>query len=257
MSELKLLLDNAVNRRQLLKGAGIGVATLTAGGILAGCGGSGADGTGVGTAANDKSILQAAQIAEALATSMYTGIINGPVFAMLATNVPDQQYLTAARDEEKYHYDLIKGALGAGDSQTAFWFPAGMFTDKQTTINVLVTLEEAFIAAYLIGVAQFTTAANRQLAGQIMGVEAEHRTLARVIGNDLGLASTTGLSGTPEAVEPSNNTVYQRTFGLHSISQVVTALTPFLSQSATNSVHATFDPTYEPTGVGLVGNPPS
>ncbi|MHB8636011.1 MAG: ferritin-like domain-containing protein [Fimbriimonadaceae bacterium] len=252
------LLDAGLNRRQLLKGAGSSVVALGAGGLLAGCGGSGSgSGTGLGTAANDKSILQAAQIAEALATTMYTAIINGPVFAALASNVPDQQYLTAARDEEKYHYDLLKGALSAGDTQTTFWFPTGMFTDKQTTINVLVTLEEAFIAAYLIGIAQFTTAAGRQLAGQIMGVEAEHRTLARVIGNDLGLATTTGLSGSPQPVEPSNNTVYEGTFGLHNISQVVTALTPFLSQSATNTVQAPFDPTYEPTGAGLVGNPPS
>jgi hypothetical protein len=30
-----------------------------------------------------------------------------------------------------------------------------MFEDTQTTLNILVTLEDAFIAAYLVGVAQF------------------------------------------------------------------------------------------------------
>ena len=56
-----------------------------------------------------------------------------------------------------------------------------MFADAQTTLNVLVTLEDAFIAAYLVGVRDFSTADLRVTAARIMGIESDHRTLARVV----------------------------------------------------------------------------
>ena len=248
------LIQADFDRRQLLKAAGISVGSLALGGILAGCGGSG---TSSLSSNMDSTILGAAKIAEALATTMYTGIINGPIYTSLAGNAPDQNYLTAARDEEMYHYNLLKSNTGNTDAQTTYYFPTGMFTNPTTTMNTLVTLEEAFIAAYMIGVSTFSTSALKVLAAQIMGVEAEHRVLARIIANDLGLSTTTGLSGSPESVTPSNNSIYESTFGLSQISQVVTALTPFLSQSSTNSVAATFNPAYVPTTQNLYGNPPS
>ena len=57
----------------------------------------------------------------------------------------------------------------------------------QTTLNTLVTLEDAFIAAYLIGIRDLSAASLRVLAGQIMGVESEHRVFGRVVATDLGL----------------------------------------------------------------------
>ena len=56
-----------------------------------------------------------------------------------------------------------------------------MFADAQTTLNTLVTLEDAFIAAYLVGVREFSTADLRVTAARIMGIESDHRTLARVV----------------------------------------------------------------------------
>jgi hypothetical protein len=129
-----------------------------------------------------------------------------------------------------------------------------MFTDPQTTINVLITLEDAFIAAYLVGVKDLSSPALRVLAAQIMGIESDHRTLGRLIGDELGLTTITGLSGSPESVDPPNNNVYERTYGLTTIDQVVAALTPFLS-AGTGTVAKTFDPSYAPSNTDLYPNP--
>lgn len=245
---------NRLDRRTLLSRAGMAGVGLIGANILAGCGGSGT-GVNLGGGGNmDADILGAAKIAEALATTMYTAIINdAPFFASL--DAGDQNYFKAARDEEKYHYDLLRSATGGTDAQTDYHFPTGMFTDFSVTINTLVTLEEAFIAAYLIGVKDLSTANLRVLAAQIMGVESDHRINARIVAGDQGMTTTTGLSGSAEAVDPPNNNVYERTYGLTSISQVVTALTPFLSASASYSVAKTFDPAYTPSNTGLFPNP--
>lgn len=241
---------NHLDRRTLLKSAALaGIGTI-AGGILAGCGGNGA---GVANSTRDQNILGAAKIAEALATTMYTAIINdAPFFGTLSPE--DQSYITAARDEEKFHYDLLRAATGGIDAQLNYYFPSGMFTDIQVTINTLVTLEDAFIAAYLVGVQDFSTPSLRVLAAQIMGIESDHRTLARLIGDELGLSAVVGLSGTPEDVDPPNNNVYERTYNLTNINQVVAALTPFLS-AGVNTVLKTFNPAYAPSNAGLYPNP--
>lgn len=243
-------INPTLDRRAVLRSAAVAGVSLFAGGLLAGCGGNGVT---TQTANQDQQILGAAKIAEALATTMYTGIINdAPWFTTLSAE--DQSYITAARDEEKFHYDLLKGATGGTDAPLTYHFPAGMFTDPQTTINVLITLEDAFIAAYLVGVKDLSSPALRVLAAQIMGIESDHRTLGRLIGDELGLTTITGLSGSPESVDPPNNNVYERTYGLTTIDQVVAALTPFLS-AGTGTVAKTFDPAYSPSNTDLYPNP--
>ncbi|HEV3311466.1 MAG TPA: hypothetical protein VG815_13220 [Chloroflexota bacterium] len=54
---------------------------------------------------SDTDILVAASIAEALAVTTYTNIINRSSF-FKRLPVPDKKYLTAARQEEMAHYDL-------------------------------------------------------------------------------------------------------------------------------------------------------
>ena len=242
-----------VDRRQFLRGVGVAGASLMVGGVLVGCGGSGSS---VGVSANpgDQKILGAAKIAEALAVSMYTAFNASAIFTGLPAS--DQSYFSAALNEEMFHYNLLKSVTGNTDAQTIYYFPTNMFSDPQTTVNVMTTLEEAFVAAYLIGVHSFSTPSLRVLAAQIMGVESDHRTLIRTATGDLGLTSTTGISGMAEPVMPPNNSVYERTFGLSTIGQVVTALTPFLRASASNTVAAPFNPAYVPNSSGLVGNPP-
>lgn len=74
---------------------------------------------------------------------------------------------------------------------------------------------------------------------QIHGVESEHRTLARVIANDIGLSSVPELTGTLELVAPTNHMsnyiAYERTYTtlLPNIDAVVTALTPYVVSGAT------------------------
>jgi len=132
------------------------------------------------TKKGDLEILEAAQIAEALAVTTYTNIINtAPFFTRLESD--DQGYLKAARQEEMSHYLLEEGVTKKPSPFTSFYYPPKMFADAQTTLNVLVTLEDAFIAAYLVGVRDFSTADLRVTAARIMGIESDHRTLARVV----------------------------------------------------------------------------
>ena len=185
----------------------------------------------------DLAIIGAAEIAEALAVTTYTNIIdNAPFFSRLASD--DQGYLRAARQEEMSHYLLEKQVLGKPSPFTTFYYPPKMFSDAQTTLDVLVTLEDAFIAAYLVGVRDFSTANLRVTAARIMGIESDHRTLARVVAPGVArqdggpIERVTGIQGKAESVDPPNNNGYERTLRWTNIAKAVTALTPFLDKAA-------------------------
>jgi hypothetical protein len=199
-----------------------------------------------GVTKGDLAILGAAQIAEALAVTTYTNIINtSPFFKRLPSD--DQGYLIAARQEEMSHYLLEKSVTGKPSPFTTFYYPPKMFSDAQTTLDVLVTLEDAFIAAYLVGVRQFSTPDLRVTAARIMGIESDHRTLARVLGPDVAttdggpIQKITGVQGKAENSAPPNNNGYERTLKWTKISQAVTALTPFADPTAAGN--AGFDTT--------------
>jgi len=185
----------------------------------------------------DHDILIAAEIAEALAVTTYTNIIDGsPFFTRLP--VDDQGYLVAARQEEMSHYLLEKSVTGDPSPYSSFFYPPNMFADAQTTLNVLVTLEDAFIAAYLVGVRNFSTPDFRVTAARIMGIESDHRTLARVLAGDVAaqddgpIENITGIQGISEPADPPNNNGYERTLCWTRIQQAVTALTPFVDMTA-------------------------
>jgi hypothetical protein len=188
-------------------------------------------------ASGDRQILLAAEIAEALAVTTYTNIINtSPFFTRLPTD--DQGYLVGARQEEMSHYLLEQSVTDQLTPFTSFYYPFNMFADAQTTLNTLVTLEDAFIAAYLIGVRNFSTGQLRVTAARIMGIESDHRTLARVLGPDVAaqdggpIMTITGFQGVPESVAPPNNNGYERTLCLSRIDQAVNALLPFVDVNA-------------------------
>ena len=185
----------------------------------------------------DRDILVAAEIAEALAVTTYTNIINiSPFFQQIPSD--DQGYLIAARQEEMSHYLLEQSVTDQFTPFTQFFYPPKMFSDAQTTLNILVTLEDAFIAAYLVGVRNFTTRNLRVTAARIMGIESDHRTLARVVGGDVTSAfggpiqNITGIQGVLEPADPPNNNGYERTLCWTSINQALTALTPFVDFNA-------------------------
>jgi hypothetical protein len=188
----------------------------------------------------DVDILVAAEIAEALAVTTYSNIIEiAPFFQGLASD--DQGYLIAARQEEMSHYLLEQSVTGQPSPFTAFFYPKNMFTDAQTTLNTLVTLEDAFIAAYLVGVRNFSSTNLRVTAARIMGIESDHRTLARVLAPNVPAAyggpieTTTGAQGIAESVDPPNNNGYERTLCWTSIDQAVATLLPFADFNAAQS----------------------
>ena len=226
------------DRRQFLRTTVMaGGGLLAAGSALGGLAPSFAAAKGAGVTKGDLAILGAAQIAEALAVTTYTNIIErAPFFRHLPDD--DQGYLVAARQEEMSHYALEQSLSAKPSPFRTFYYPPKMFGDAQTTLNVLVTLEDAFIAAYLVGVRDFSTPALRVTAARIMGIESDHRTLARVLGADVTrrdggpIRKLTGVQGKAESADPPNNNGYERTLGWTKISQAIAALTPFADPQA-------------------------
>jgi hypothetical protein len=201
--------EKILNRREFLTLSGaLGVAALGAT-VLSGCGGNSAP---TRQPNRDEEILGAAQIAEALATTMYTAIIEqAPFFQRLSAF--DQNYFRAAREVEMAHYQLLMSALNNRPTPvTTFYFPQGMFNDAQVTLDTLVTLEEAFIATYLVGVRDLSTPELKVTAARILAVESDHRTVARVVATEIDPADggpftrIRGLSGQQEAVDPRTTT---------------------------------------------------
>ncbi|HLH05073.1 MAG TPA: ferritin-like domain-containing protein [Bryobacteraceae bacterium] len=162
------------------------------------------------------------------------------------SNIPNLDYVRAALNQEIQHADLLRtvgnfGKDASTDPYQTFYFPAGTFDTLNNFIATLEALENAFIGAYLNAIREFASLASRsgergvpngpyggpysaaqleyfaEVAGSILGVEAEHRVLGRVITN------------TPQA----NNLNYEQTDGLtsvyHGSSSAVAALTPFLN----------------------------
>jgi hypothetical protein len=193
--------------------------------------------TSKGLKQSDRNILVAAQIAEALAVTTYTNIIDSSPFFQRIPN-DDQGYLVGARQEEMSHYLLEQQVTDEFTPFTSFYYPVNMFADAQVTLNTLVTLEDAFIAAYLVGVRDFTTVQLRVTAARIMGIESDHRTLARVVGGDVSptdggpITMITGAQGVPESIAPPNNNGYERTLCWTKIDQAVAALLPFVDATA-------------------------
>lgn len=235
----------STTRKNFLKGAavaGVGATGMAALGPAAAL----AKGKKRGLTHGDVEILKAAQIAEALAVTTYTNIINtAPFFKNIPSD--DQDYLKGALQEEMSHYLLEESLTGKPSPFTTFYYPPKMFTDAQTTLDILVTLEDAFIAAYLVGVRNFSTADLRVTAARIMGIESDHRTLARVVGPDVAggdggpINEITGFQKKAESVDPPNNNGYERTLLLTNIGQAVTALLPFAEKKAAEK--AGFDTT--------------
>jgi hypothetical protein len=185
----------------------------------------------------DRDIQIAAQIAEALAVTTYTNIINAAPF-LTRLESDDQGYLIAARQEEMSHYLLEQSVTNEPSPFISFYYPVNMFANAQVTLSTLVTLEDAFIAAYLVGVRNFSTPELRVAAARIMGIESNHRTLARLVGprvasQDGGpIENVTGAQGIAESVDPPNNDGYERTLCWNRISQAVQALLPFADVNA-------------------------
>jgi len=165
-------------------------------------------------------IINYAVTAEQLATTFYYTALQYSGTLPMTNNQSNQPYVRAALDEEYYHVELLTkaGAVSVAGEFPKFYFPVGTFGSDETFVAVLEALETAFIEAYLAGIYQFATDGRNDLAvlaGQIMGIEAEHRVLGRVI-----LNKSVPNNLTLEQAPPSGSTV----------AKVATALVPFLSK---------------------------
>jgi hypothetical protein len=245
LKDMETVIPSGMSRRSFFKHASIAGGALAVSGLLGKEAALGQEADATGKAASvkgylkkrDREILIAAQIAEALAVTTYSNIINiTPFFTRIPED--DQGYLVAARQEEMSHYLLEQSVTDQCSPFTSFFYPPGMFSDTQTTLNILVTLEDAFIAAYLVGVRNFSTTELRVTAARIMGIESDHRTLARVIGPDVAsqdggpIETITGIQGTAESTDPPNNNGYERTLCWTEIDQALDALMPFVDSTA-------------------------
>lgn len=163
-----------------------------------------------------------------------------------AGNFGNVDYFRAALSEEIAHANLLRTLIGKKSSSTdpvqTFYLPTGTFDTLGAFTGVLDALENAFIGAYLNATIEFAQMAVdtkgsegrqrdangrayttrdleyfAQVAASIMGIEAEHRVLGRVVSN----------------TNPANNLNYEMTDGLTSVyngkKSAVVALTPFLA----------------------------
>lgn len=213
-------------------------------------------------------IFTAALIAEDLATTMYYnclvgGVIQDPNLAgpggnlSNPANLANVGYLQGALSEEIVHANLLRnliaGSNPSSDPVKTFFFPNGMFDNLQNFFPILLALETAFIGAYLTAVQEFSLMAARiepferqqhdstgkpykreeltffaKVAASILGVEAEHRTLARAIPSIAPGDTTFG--GTD--LFPADNVNFEQTDGLKTVyngaKSAVVALTPFI-----------------------------
>ncbi|HEV2214044.1 MAG TPA: ferritin-like domain-containing protein [Terracidiphilus sp.] len=190
-------------------------------------------------------------------------------------NAGNVNYLQAALSEEISHANLFRSLLGiSGPSQDpvqTFYFPSGAFDSLSAFTGLLDALENAFIGAYLNAIQEFAAkSANRQgnnggslngsdshysateldyfakVAASIMGIEAEHRVLGRVISN----------------TNPANNLAYEQLDGLNAVyngpKSAVAALTPFLTPSTGPGFSlATALANQGSVSLPVTGNPPA
>lgn len=184
-----------------------------------------------------QTIISTALIAEQLATTFYyQGLTQKSVIGSMSLAGPSAdpnnpglppggnpgnvRYFQAALDAEIKHAAALAKA-GAQSPFTQFYFPVSTFgslgtsTDTGSFLGVLDALETAFIGAYLAAISEFVQLGHpelAELAGEIMGVEAEHRVLGRVVANS----------------NPANNLTLEKT-PFTAVNQAATALKPFLT----------------------------
>lgn len=154
--------------------------------------------TAAATSESVQDIINIAATAEALAVTALGGALDNAAKGMLGLNYEQVVTLTAARATEQAHYQYLTSA-GAKPLTTTFTVPdPKIVTDVSTFLTTLITLEEAFVAAYLVAAQEFALlgqARLTQVALQIGAVEAEHRAGVRFYAIQAGV-----LTGVPNDV---------------------------------------------------------
>lgn len=126
-------------------------------------------------------ILNALLTAEKVETALYARGLQSPALQGLS---PEQfAYFQAGLSHEIAHIDVLT-ELGASIPNEEFYYPPGVFEDRELFVNTLLTLETAGVSAYIQASDEFARMGRFDLArlmDQIMGVEAEHRALLREV----------------------------------------------------------------------------
>lgn len=135
-------------------------------------------------------IINIAATAEAFAVTLLGEALASAERGELPLNLEAQGALTAARAAEQAHYDVLTGA-GAEPLTLTFTVPdPELLTSPSMFLETLVSLEEAFIAAYTAAAQAFAILGEAELAQialQIGAVEAEHRAGARFFAIEAGV----------------------------------------------------------------------
>ena len=143
-------------------------------------------------------IIDIAVTAEAFAVTALGGAIENALAGDLDLTEEAIQALVAARAAEQAHYEFLVES-GAEPLTTTFTIPdPAIVTDIATFYPTLISLEEAFIAAYIAAAQVFAIRREprlAQIALQIGAVEAEHRAGVRFFAIDAGV-----LTGVPNDV---------------------------------------------------------
>ena len=228
-------------RAGLLKKAAIGAV---------GVGALGQAGSALAASSTDSvaTITTDAVTAEALAVTVLTAAIKASPGTKAAPFIP---VLKAANQAEYDHYTTLAG-LGAKPLTTKFWIPNAALGPGN--VNLFATLEVAetlFINAYLIAITAFAKLKKDSLAryaGEILGVEAEHRALARYANNVVPGQTTLTRTNVP------NNKGFE-TYTIKTIGGIVAALEKagfgFGKQGATPGQFVDFPGNPSKTGTGF------
>lgn len=130
--------------------------------------------------------------------------------------------ILAALDQERQHTQLL-ARTGARSAHTRVYFPAGTFAglgytrSPYTFLWVLDHIETALVGAYLAAAQHFAfhhMAGMAQFAARVLGTEAQHRALGRMVSGDA----------------PANNVALEvQSFGC--VSEVDRVLQPYLTGS--------------------------
>ncbi|HLH69168.1 MAG TPA: ferritin-like domain-containing protein [Candidatus Dormibacteraeota bacterium] len=173
---------DGVSRRRFM------AALVAAGGGAAGIAALGSTTTAL--ADSTATIINTAITAEALAVTYLGAVINGAYANASGTDATVKAILQAARAAEQDHYTYLQAA-GAKPLTLTFTVPGSANpNDKTAALKTIAAAEGLFVNAYLAAVNQFAAGGNYKLAtvaASILGVEAEHRALARaalVLGGD-------------------------------------------------------------------------
>jgi hypothetical protein len=178
--------------------------------------------TAVDSPDTTQSIVNSALTAEQIATVYYYGGVVGPM-----RDAANLNYFQAGLWEEYQHVQLLKGLGGTsltGSDSPTFYFPDEAFQTSSTYLSLFETLETAFVGAYAAAV-KYWASTNEPVyakaAAQLLGVEAEHRALARLAAGK-----------TP----PNDLVVEDAMFG--SVSEAVDALLPFVKGGSGYTAHS-------------------